>query len=205
MNTDKRKDLLKRAVSVAILIYIYSLIMTDDVDIFGDSIDFFVRTGITVIVTLIYYFISTKYLKISYDNKGLDRTAAVFMFINLIFCFVSADSMMQGIFKAYLSSIMYAYIVVAAFGIIYMCRCIKRRVHGDGAYRKTAKDFSSGRKKDIDRRKKENESDDEYSKEGKTGDGNLTYDEDLPVGSSEIILIPGIDENFKEVGSNSDD
>lgn len=53
-------------------------------------------------------------------------------------------------------------------------------------------------------------------KENRGGDGDLkdegnrvvdeywTEGEDLPMGSSEIILIPGIDEDFKEEGSSSD-
>lgn len=142
MNTDRGKDLLKRIMSAVILFVIYSLIMID-VDIFRDRIDFFVRTGIAVIVTLIYYFISTKYLKISYDNKGLDRSIVIFLTVNFVFCFM-AGSMGGGFYGAYLSVFMYAYIGLTAFVIIRICRFIKRKIQGDRAYQQAAEDLDSG-------------------------------------------------------------
>lgn len=186
-------DMIKRMMSTFMLFGAYVLI-TKRADYFmeryslgGRAGTALVCMGIALIVTLIYYLVSVKLLKLSYEGKVVLETIVIFMFVNLIFCVMTAEANDHDFFpisllgQSLINSIVYLFLFAQGSLVSFIISCIWRT-------------FKEEKNKGVDGYLEENRGANEYG----------TEDEDLPMGSSKIILIPGIDEDLKEEGSSSD-
>lgn len=188
-------DMIKRIMSTFMLFGVYVLI-TKRADYFmkryslgGRAVTVLICMGIALIVTLIYYLVSVKLLKLSYEGKSVLETIVIFSFVNLIFCVMTAEaqdydfSPISLLGQSLINSIVYFFLYAQGSLVSFIISCIWRT-------------FKEEKNKDVDGylEEKENRGANEY----------VTEDEDLPMGSSKIILIPGIDEDFKGEGSSSD-